>query len=361
FEVRRRNMIKADEAQHDDVLMGSYGLDQCLDLVESSLRNTTDVPPPDASWRVGTGIALAMIHTIPPRGHFAEARIVSLGDGRYELTVGTAEFGNGTTTVHAQIAASVLNTTPRSIQIRQSDTALIGHDTGAFGSTGTVVAGKATERAAVELREHLLDLAATRMNVDRASCVLRAGWVESGGARIELDALRGSPEAELAGTGRSDGTPRSIAFNVQGFRVAVQPGTGEIRILHSVQAADAGRVINPMQCRGQVEGGAAQAIGATLYEDLKIDATGRVLNAAFRHYHIPAWADLPRTEVLFADTIDSVGPFGAKSMSESPFNPVAPALANAVANAVGVRIRELPLTPDRVFRAVAAATEHGSK
>jgi CO/xanthine dehydrogenase Mo-binding subunit len=213
----------------------------------------------------------------------------------------------------------------------------------------------------VELREHLLDLAATRMNVDRASCVLRAGWVESGGARIELDALRGSPEAELAGTGRSDGTPRSIAFNVQGFRVAVQPGTGEIRILHSVQAADAGRVINPMQCRGQVEGGAAQAIGATLYEDLKIDATGRVLNAAFRHYHIPAWADLPRTEVLFADTIDSVGPFGAKSMSESPFNPVAPALANAVANAVGVRIRELPLTPDRVFRAVAAATEHGSK
>lgn len=361
LELRRRNMIQADEAQHDDVMMGSYGLDQCLDLVEASLRDSTDVPPPDASWRVGTGVALAMIHTIPPRGHFAEARIVSLGGGRYELTVGTAEFGNGTTTVHAQIAASVLNTTPRSIDIRQSDTALIGHDTGAFGSTGTVVAGKATERAAAELREHLLDLAATRMNVDRASCVLRAGWVESGGTRIELDALRGSPETELAGTGRDDGTPRSIAFNVHGFRVAVQPGTGEIRILHSVQSADAGRVINPMQCRGQVEGGAAQAIGATLYEDLKIDATGRVLNPAFRHYHIPAWADLPRTEVLFADTVDSVGPFGAKSMSESPFNPVAPALANAVADAVGVRIRELPMTPDRVFRAMAAAKQHGSK
>jgi CO/xanthine dehydrogenase Mo-binding subunit/aerobic-type carbon monoxide dehydrogenase small subunit (CoxS/CutS family) len=358
FELRRRNMIQADDAQHDDVRMGSYGLDQCLDLVEASLRDTPYAPPPDASWRVGVGIALAMIHTIPPRGHFAEARIVSLGGGRYELTVGTAEFGNGTTTVHAQIAASVLNTTARSIHIRQSDTALIGHDTGAFGSTGTVVAGKATERAAVELREQLLDLAAARLNVDRASCVLRAGWVESGGARIDLDALRGSMETELAGTGSSDGTPRSIAFNVQGFRVAVQPGTGEIRILHSVQAADAGRVINPMQCRGQVEGGVAQAIGAALYEDLKIDATGRVLNPALRHYHIPAWADLPRTEVLFADTVDSVGPFGAKSMSESPFNPVAPALANAAADAVGVRIRELPMTPDRVFRAMAAK-EHG--
>jgi CO/xanthine dehydrogenase Mo-binding subunit len=139
--------------------------------------------------------------------------------------------------------------------------------------------------------------------------------------------------------------------------VAVQPGTGEIRILHSVQAADAGRVVNPMQCRGQVEGGVAQAIGAAMYEDLRIDAEGRVETAAFRQYHIPAWADLPRTEVLFADTSDNLGPFGAKSMSESPYNPVAPALANAVADATGVRVRELPLQPDRVFRALLAARE----
>jgi CO/xanthine dehydrogenase Mo-binding subunit len=88
-----------------------------------------------------------------------------------------------------------------------------------------------------------------------------------------------------------------------------------------------------------------------------IDATGRVRNPSFRHYHIPAWADLPRTEVLFADTADSVGPFGAKSMSESPFNPVAPALANAVADAVGVRCRDLPMAPDRVFRALLAVRD----
>jgi putative selenate reductase molybdopterin-binding subunit len=350
FELRRRNIIHADEPQHDDVRMASYGLDQCLDLVEQSLREHPGVPPPDASWKIGSGMALAMIHTIPPRGHFAEARIVALGDGAYELTVGTAEFGNGTTTVHAQIAATVLNTAPGAIRIRQSDTALIGHDTGAFGSTGSVVAGKATERAAMALRENLLGLAAARLGVDRESCVLHTGWVESNGARIDLNALRGSPDTELAGTGSSDGSPRSIAFNVQGFRVAVQPDTGEIRILHSVQAADAGRVINPMQCRGQVEGGAAQAIGAAMYEEIKIDETGRVINPAFRHYHIPAWADLPRTQVLFADTLDAVGPFGAKSMSESPYNPVAAALANAVADAAGIRCRELPLKPDRVFR-----------
>jgi CO/xanthine dehydrogenase Mo-binding subunit len=317
FELRRRNVVGPDEPAHGDVEMGSYGLDQCLDLVQAALRDAETIPPPDPSWLVGSGMALSMIHTVPPRGHYAQARIAARPDGAFDLTVGTAEFGNGTTTVHQQIAASVLGCAPSAIRVRQSDTALIGHDTGAFGSTGSVVAGQATERAARALLAKM-----------------RAG------------------ASELVAEGRSDGTPRSIAFNVQGFRVAVQPGTGEIRILKSVQAADAGRVINPMQCRGQVEGGTAQAIGAALYEDLVIDATGRVVNPAFRNYHVPAWPDLPRTEVLFADTADRVGPMGAKSMSESPFNPVAPALANAVADATEVRMRDLPLKPDRVFRAL---------
>ena len=267
------------------------------------------------------------------------------------MTVGSAEFGNGTTTVHAQIAAAVLNTRPEAIRIRQSDTALIGHDTGAFGSTGSVVAGQATQRAAEHLRAQLVDLAAGRMGVDRGACRLEGDAVIADGSGVKVALLPGA-EA-LTGIGGSDGSPRSVAFNVHGFRVAVQPETGEIRILHSVQAADAGRVINPMQCRGQVEGGVGQAIGAALYEDLRIDAGGSVENPTFRGYHIPAWADLPRTEVLFADTVDRVGPFGAKSMSESPFNPVAPALVNAVADATGMRFRELPLARDRVFRALA--------
>jgi len=159
----------------------------------------------------------------------------------------------------------------------------------------------------------------------------------------------------LRATAHTTGSPRSVAFNVQGFRVAVNVRTGEIRILESVQAADAGRVINPMQCRGQVEGGVAQALGAALYEDMAIDADGNVAVSTLRNYHIPAFADVPRTEVLFADTCDRLGPFGAKSMSESPYNPVAAALANAVAAATGVRIRTLPLKPDRVLAALQEA------
>ena len=141
----------------------------------------------------------------------------------------------------------------------------------------------------------------------------------------------------MSASGTSEGSPRSVAFNVQGFRVAVNKATGEIRILKSVHAADAGRVANPMQCRGQVEGGVAQSLGATLYEEMVIDDGGRVINPQFRNYHLPSFADIPRTEVFFADTTDSIGPMGAKSMSESPYNPVAAALGNAIANATGIR------------------------
>jgi CO/xanthine dehydrogenase Mo-binding subunit len=119
--------------------------------------------------------------------------------------------------------------------------------------------------------------------------------------------------------------------------------------LKSVQAADAGVVANPMQCRGQVEGGVAQALGAALYEEMVIDAAGRVANPRFRDYHLPSYADVPRTEVLFATTHDSLGPLGAKSMSESPYNPVAAALGNALRAATGIRFTSLPFKPDRLF------------
>src|SRR5262249_45958740 len=114
---------------------------------------------------------------------------------------------------------------------------------------------------------------------------------------------------------------------------------------------------NPMQCRGQVEGAVAQALGAALYEEMVIAADGQVANLSFRNYHIPAFADLPRTEVFFADTADRLGPLGAKSMSESPYNPVAAALGNALADATGIRFRALPFRPDRIFQPLVEKRE----
>lgn len=145
---------------------------------------------------------------------------------------------------------------------------------------------------------------------------------------------------------------------MQAFRVAVDTDTGEVRILRSVHAADAGRVLNPEQCRGQVEGGVAQALGAAMLEELVVDGAGRVVTGELRSYPVPQLVDTPRTEVLFAATSDPLGPSGAKSMSESPYNPVAPALANAVRDATGVRIHDLPLRRDRVWAALHRASTH---
>ncbi|KQY04856.1 aldehyde oxidase [Mycobacterium sp. Root135] len=325
-DLRRRNVVVPGDpftdahVADDDLTYGSYGLDQCLDLVQHALASGEGSPAPDGEqWRVGDGVAVAMIATIPPRGHFADASISLDADGDFTLAVGTAEFGNGTSTVHGQIVASELGVDVGRVRLRQSDTDATGYDTGAFGSAGTVVAGLAVQAACRDLRA----------------------------------ALEASPDVRpLTGHGRHDGTPRSVAFNVQGFRVAVDVTTGEVRILQSVHAADAGVVMNPEQCRGQVEGGVGQGIGSALYEEMRTGPDGAVTTVDLRGYHIPQLADLPVTEVYFADTYDELGPFGAKSMSESPYNPVAPALANAIARACGARLHRLPMTPARVWRAL---------
>jgi putative selenate reductase molybdopterin-binding subunit len=359
FEIRRRNIVKPGDPMlsppgfgHTDVLYGSYGLDQCLDLVERAMRAEAPTIQLSPDWLIGEGIALTMIDTVPPDGHIADARISLREDGGFELTVGTAEFGNGTSTVHRQIAATALQTTVDQIHLKQSDTGHGGHDTGAYGSTGTFVAGRATQAAAENLAEALRIFASAATNTNPDTCVLENDSVDCGKQHLSFAELAEAARAQgkiLSADGTSDGTPRSVAFNVQGFRVALNKGTGEIKILKSVHAADAGRIANPMQCRGQVEGGVAQSLGATLYEEMVIDDTGRVINPRFRDYHLPSFADIPRTEVLFADTTDTLGPMGAKSMSESPYNPVAAALGNALADATGIRFTAVPFKPDRLW------------
>ncbi|MFG2876271.1 molybdopterin-dependent oxidoreductase [Streptomyces sp. NPDC048337] len=359
--LREKNVIGAGDhmvtpiGHEEDLFIASYGMKQCMDVVRKAIaedRSHEDVPE---GWLTGTGAAVAMIATGPPGGHFADAKVSLLRDGTYDIAVGTAEFGNGTTTVHKQITAGALNTTVDRITIRQSDTDVVRHDTGAFGSAGTVVAGKAVMLAAGSLAERLQTFAAHHTGVARHLCKLEAEAFDCAGRTVTLKELyeaaydKGRLE-EVSADGHWGGSPRSVAFNAQWFRIAVDPDTGEMKILRSVHAADAGKVMNPMQCRGQVEGGVAQALGATLFETVRVDERGEVTTAAFRRYRLPQYADVPRTEVHFMETSDAIGPLGAKSMSESPFNPVAPAFANALRDATGVRFTELPVTRDVVWQ-----------
>jgi putative selenate reductase molybdopterin-binding subunit len=360
FDIRRINSVGPGDAivvtheEGDDIGFASYGLDQCLDLAQAALARGNGVAAPaGAEWRVGEGMASSMIATIPPRGHYSQASITLGAGNRYLVRVGTAEFGNGTTTVHTQIAATALNTSPDRIDIKQSDTDTAGYDTGAFGSAGVVVAGKAVHGAAIALAGQLRAAAARVTGLPADGFTLHADALRAGDRVVPLADLIG-PDG-LTATGREDGARRSLAFNVHAFRVAVNTATGEVRMLQSIQTADAGFVMNPEQCRGQIEGGVAQAIGTALFEELILDGAGTVTTRVLRNYHIPQLADLPVTEVYFANTADDLGPYGAKSMSESPYNPVAPALANAVRDAIGIRSYELPMSRDRLWRLLDGA------
>jgi CO/xanthine dehydrogenase Mo-binding subunit/aerobic-type carbon monoxide dehydrogenase small subunit (CoxS/CutS family) len=362
FELRRINMVREGDPLHpdadkyeEDLIWGSYGLDQCLDLTEAALRRGNGVEAP-AGWLVGEGMAASMIATMAPRGHIAQTSVALRPDGTFLLRVGTSEFGNGTTTVQRQIAASVLRVPHERLELWNADTDAVAHDTGAFASAGITVAGKALHAACLALEARMRQLAAALTGTDATSAVVGPDGVATPARMVAFaEIVAAAPVAErqgdtLVADGSELGDLRSLAFNVHAARVAVDPTTGTVRILQSIQAADAGFVMNPAQCRGQVEGGAAQGIGSALYEEVLIDDSGRVENPVFRTYRVPQFADIPDTEVYFAETTDDVGPFGAKSMSESPYNPVAPAIGNAIARALGSRPYVQPFTRQRVWR-----------
>ncbi|AZM87697.1 molybdopterin cofactor-binding domain-containing protein [Streptomyces sp. W1SF4] len=358
LELRRRNIVRPGDplvALHDgpdDVMFNEDGLGKCLDLVAGALARTAGGPAPGPGWLVGTGVASSLHETAPPTEHICEAWITLGEDLVYELAVGTVEFGEGTSTAHVQIAAGQLGTTPSRIRLVQSDTDRTGFDTGAFASAGLFVAGNAVLRAANAVRDRILEFAAAHTGVHVVMCTMEDDHVVCGDDRVplaELVTLARARGIRFTAARKAYGSPRSVTSNTQGFRIAVHPVTGEIRILYSVQAADAGVLINPEQVRGQVDGGVTQGIGFALTENYMVDADGAMANPNLRNYRIPAYADAPRTEVLFVGSADSVGPLHSKGMAECCINPVAPALANALRDATGVRFRDLPLTPERIY------------
>src|SRR5262249_32158997 len=336
----------------DDVAFTEDGLAQCIDQVDAALRSHPNGEALGQDWLIGVGTASSLHETAPPTDHISDGWATLDDDGTYEIAVGTVEFGEGTSTAHVQIAATMLGTTPARIRLVQSDTDRNGFDTGAFASAGLAVAGNAVQKAATALRDRILLFAATHTGTDLAACAMDDDAVRCGETRVPLTDLAMAARGRgmrLTEARKAYGSPRSVTSNTHGFRIAVHRVTGEIRILYSVQATDPGVVINPAQVRGQIEGGVAQGIGFVLTENHHVDGNGVMVNPTLRNYRIPTYADTPRTEVLIVETTDSVGPMRSKGMAECCINPVAPALANALADATGVRYRSLPLTPERIY------------
>jgi putative selenate reductase molybdopterin-binding subunit len=357
--MRRKNVVKPGDniesiwKEPSDASFGSYGITECLDIVERELKKGNGVVKPQgAEWAEGTGLALAMLECGPPTEHRSGAEMHLKPDGTYHLACGSTEMGNGITTAHKQMAAAVLGTRAGDVDIINADTDRTPYDTGTFASTGTVVGGKAVNEAAEAMRDDILDFAERHTGAPKDQCRLDNDAVICGNKRIllsELHAAGAKVNHRFTVSRRAYLSPRTIAFNVQGVRLAVHRVTGEIRILHSVHAADIGKAINPMQCRGQLDGAVSMGYGWALVENMVHDAEGHMVNPQLRNCRIPTFADTPHTDIFFADTIDSIGPQGAKSQGECGINPVAPAVSNALANATGVRFAHLPFTADRLY------------
>ncbi|MEZ4396631.1 MAG: molybdopterin cofactor-binding domain-containing protein [Candidatus Krumholzibacteriia bacterium] len=317
--------------------------------------------PPGSPLRRGLGFALVMQGSGIPGIDMAGAFLKMNEDGGFNLMVGAADIGTGSDTVLAQIAAEVLGVTPAMIVVTSGDTDHTPFDPGAYASSTTYISGGAVKKAAETLRARILDYAALLLDADAAGLRLDGPAVLAPDGRrlpfteIGTRSLYTDHQRQLMASASHVSPDSPPPFAAQFAEIEVNLATGAIRVLRFVTAVDAGRVLNPAMAEGQVEGAVAQGLGMALVERMAFDAAGRPQAASFREHGYLGPDDLPEQQVIFVEDHEPTGPFGAKAVAEICINGPAPAVANALADATGVRLRETPLTPDRVRAALRAA------
>ncbi|MEV5354965.1 molybdopterin-dependent oxidoreductase [Streptomyces sp. NPDC052693] len=367
--MRERNCLgPADRA----VFPGARGqhalVGSALHEVLSVLRQTraqrplTCGRPAPPGHRVGEGLAVAVHHSVPADGHLAQAKVSLAADGCYDLITGAPEFGSGAATALCHIAARVLRTSTARIRLHQADTDLLEHDSGGFASTAMALTGRAVTRACRELTRLLDDAAAAFTGIAPQDCRLAEDHVHCAGTSVPLTDLHFYAQShalcvQADAMAAADDAELSLAVSAQWFRIGVNPDTGVISVLDSVHIADVGQIVHAEQSRSQVEGAVAQGLGCALSEELITGPDGRITTCDLRSYTIPHFGDHPPTHVHFIDHDDSTT--GPKPLAELAINPIAPALANAVHNALGIRFRSLPLRPESIWSALAPTPGEG--
>ena len=338
----------------------SYGLEECLTRGAEAFG--WDKPleqPANPALKRGKGMSM-MIYRGGP-GSTSAATVSVAKSGEISLLSGLMDVGEGATTVLPQMAAEILGVNDTDIVTVFGDSATTPEAPITAGSTATFSTGSALVRAAAEVRRQLLDLASDGLEAPVLELDIREGqvFVKSDpersmaltdvAARMDGDAI--TEEVTIQAPGSADYIVNS--FGAHFAEVEVDTDTGRVRVVRYVAAQDSGRIMNPRMALNQVEGAVSQMLGFALSEELVTDGpTGVTLNASYLEHKSPTIMDYPDIQVIFADTVDPVGPMGAKGLGEVPCPGVAPAIANAVYDAVGLRLTELPITPDRVIRAM---------
>jgi len=374
LEIRLKNAVQRGDTTAHGWKIRSCGYRQCIENAASvagwkryrELKGSTK----------GLGIGIAGVIDVSGNKHFgfdgANIFIKISEDGRAKIISGEGDLGQGANTVLAQIAAEELGLPVRDVEISAPDTDFTPFCFGAFGNRLTFIAGNAVRLAAADAKRQLLEIASVlleepstellceggkisvRRNPEKCLTVgevIQGGLYQLGNVNV-LGKGSFNADSEIPdGKTKYGNISSAYGFGAHIAVVKVCEETGKVQLLDYVAAHDVGRAINPAAVEGQIEGGVAQGIGYALSEDLLLK-DGKVINPSFRDFKIPLASDLPPIRSIIVETDDPQGPFGAKGIGQAPLVPVCAAIANAIADAVGVRMKELPITPEKIWRAL---------
>ena len=372
FAFRRLNLLRNGRPHATGTIMRDTGLSEVLDELERHMDWHAPFDRGSGTRRRGRGIAIGLKASVTPTTSVAIVNLYS--DGSCGVYCGTVDMGQGSDTVMAQIAGEVLGLEAEDILVIHPDTDVTPYDMATLGSRSTFHMGRAVKSAAESVRAQVLTTAAGILETDAAELVLRRGKVVTpGGQQLPLGevlvARFGMQAGNIVGTGSfkppyqppdhdtgqsEQITPFWMAAGT-GVEVDVDTETGRVTVDRLVNVADVGTALNPAIVARQLSGAALMQLSFTLSESMQFEH-GQVVNASLADYKIPGMLDVPaRVTNHLVEVPHSEGPFGAKGVGESGTFAVSPAVANAIFDAVEVRLRELPLTPEVVFRALRAA------
>ncbi len=374
IELRLRNIVHEGEttvAYKKTIL--SSALDRCILKGKELIGWDRKYPRhelPDGRVR-SVGMAITMQGSGIAHIDTSTAKIQLNESGDFSLFMSPTDVGTGADTILTQMAAEILQTQIGNIITIVADTDITPYDPGSYASSGTYVTGRAVVAACEDLKKQILDEAAERYQLKRDSIDLHDGLI------VQLDTTAGDdlnqaeepqhdislhdfaeklssgPKARtLIGVGSFGGETSPPPYMAGFAEIELDQATGQVKVIDYVGVVDCGRVINPNLARLQAEGGIVQGIGLALYEDVRYGERGEIATNSFLQYKIPTRGDIGQLQVAFEESHEPTGPFGAKSIGEVVINTPAPAIADAIYNACGVRLRQLPMLPQNVWSAI---------
>ncbi len=379
YEIRKINGMKPGGTTGTGELVTQSGLMECLEQVSADIKINEKSKLSSSKKVRGKGIACGWKSPSMPNDAGSSAIIKLNEDGTAHLLVSAQDIGQGSDTVMTQIAAEVLSISPDKITIRTGDTDCTPYEWQTVASRITYSAGRAVYEACQDAKSQLLELSQIKLGIYERDLKLKDGYVVS---KIYPDKKIAIADLALGLTfddgsgihgpiiGRGSFIPPNIrnadkhtglgehpvaywTYGVQGVEVEVDIETGETKVLKVASCFDVGKVINPQLIEGQVEGAILQGMGTALLEELMLK-DGKVMNPSFVDYKIPTSGDIPEMIIKFVENPEETGPFGARGVAEPAMVPTAPAIANAIYDATGIRLNTMPMTAEKILSAIKA-------